>query len=42
MNRVQQPAERKLPVVVHGHRTFACESAYPERPGPYYFPPVAA
>jgi hypothetical protein len=42
MNRVEQPGRRKLPVVVHGHRTFACETAHPEKPGPYYFPPIAA
>ena len=42
MNRVEQPGGRKLPVTVHGQRTFECETAHPEKPGPYYFPPVAA
>jgi hypothetical protein len=42
MNRVQQPGRRKLPVIVHGQHTFECETAHPERPGPYYFPPIAA
>jgi hypothetical protein len=42
LNRVEQPRGRKLPVIVHGQPTFECETAYPERPGPYYFPPVAA
>ena len=42
MNRVEQPGGRKLPVIVHGQRTFECETAHPEKPGPYYFPPVAA
>ncbi len=42
MNRVEQPGGRELPVVVHGQRTFACQTAHPERPGPRYFPPVAA
>ena len=42
MNRVEQPGGRELPVVVHGQRTFACQTAHPERPGPRYFPPIAA
>ena len=42
MNRVEQPGGRKLPVVVHGHCTFECHTAHPEKPGPYYFPPIAA
>ena len=42
MNRVEQPGGRKLPVIVHGQRTFECKTAHPEKPGPYYFPPVAA
>jgi hypothetical protein len=42
LNRIDQPGGRKLPVTVHGHRTFDCHTPYPERPGPRYFPPIAA
>jgi hypothetical protein len=42
LNRIEQPGGRKLPVVVYGHRSFECQTAHPEKPGPYYFPPVAA
>jgi len=42
MNRVEQPGRSKLPVIVYGQRTFECQTEHPERPGPRYFPPVAA
>ena len=42
MNRVKQPGDRTLRVVLHGQRTFECQTPHPERPGAIYFPPVAA